>query len=91
MHYVYVLKSKIKLFFYTGCTDNLKTRYKQHNDGEVTSTKPYKPFDIVYYEACLNDKDAYQREKYLKNRLGKNYLKKRLKNWYEENFSINEA
>lgn len=85
MYYVYILKSKVKHFFYTGCSDNLKNRYKQHNNGEVTSTKPYKPFDIVYYEACLHESDAYQREKYLKSRLGKNYLRKRLKNWFKEN------
>lgn len=85
MHYVYILKSKVKSYFYTGCTGDLKIRYKQHNDGEVISTKPYRPFSMVYYEACLNVKDAFKREKYLKSRLGKKYLRDRLKNWFEEN------
>jgi len=38
--------------------------------------------NLVYYEACLSDIDAYKREKYLKTRLGKNFIKKRLNNWF---------
>lgn len=83
MYYVYLLKSTLKNFYYTGCTSNLKKRLTEHNCGEVDSTKAYRPFKLVYYEACLNEKDAYLREKYLKSRLGKNYLKKRLKNWFK--------
>jgi putative endonuclease len=82
MYYVYFLKSKNKQYFYTGYTSDLKHRIHEHNCGEVTSTKPYYPFILIYYEACLNQKDAYLREKYLKSRLGKTYLRRRLKNWY---------
>lgn len=85
MYYVYVLKSRIRLYYYTGCCDDLKNRFKQHNNKEVKSTKPYAPFDIIYYEACLNKSDAYLREKYLKHRLGKKYLKNRLGQWFKEN------
>lgn len=82
MHYVYVLSSKVRSYFYTGCTQDLKIRLVEHNTGKVTSTKPYLPFDLIYYEACVEKDDAYKREKYLKSRLGKTYLRKRLKNWY---------
>jgi len=34
------------------------------------------PFELKYYEACLNKEDARQREKYLKSGMGKRYLKK---------------
>jgi len=81
MIYVYIIKGK-NSYYYTGCTNNLKTRFREHNQGHVYSTKAYKPFILIYYEACLNDIDAYNREKYLKSRLGKTYLRKRLKNWY---------
>ena len=83
MYYVYLIKSRVKHYFYTGCTNDLKDRIKKHNNGDVISTKAYRPFDIVYYEACLNDKDAYSREKYLKKWLGKINLRKRLKNCNE--------
>lgn len=62
MYYTYILSSKIRKFFYTGCTDDLKERVLKHNEGKVRSTKPYAPFDLVYYEACLDIDDAYKRE-----------------------------
>ena len=83
MLYVYLIKGKNN-YFYTGCTSNLRKRFHEHNLGVVVSTKLYRPFILIYYEACLNNKDAYNREKYLKSRLGKNYLRKRLKNWYNK-------
>jgi len=83
MYYVYVLKSSFTNYFYTGCTNDLKKRFFEHNSGLVKSTKPYLPFDLIYYEACLSTNDAFKREKYLKSRLGKTYLKKRLSDWSE--------
>ena len=33
---------------------------------------------LVYYEACNNEKDARARKKYLKSRMGKQYINNRL-------------
>jgi len=79
MYYVYVLQSLVDHNFYTGYTKDLKKRFKQHQNGEVVSTKNRRPFSLIYYEACLNQQDATHREKYLKSYHGKAYLKKRLK------------
>jgi putative endonuclease len=67
--------------FYTGVTKNLKLRFEQHNRGFVESTKDRRPFDLIYYEACLDHKDAIRREKYLKCYHGKTYLRRRLKSY----------
>lgn len=83
MFYVYVLKSTSRNYYYTGSTNDLKKRFQQHQDSLSKSTKPYAPFILIYYEACLDKKDAYIREKYLKSRLGKSFLKKRLPNWFK--------
>lgn len=80
MNYVYVLLSEKDGKFYTGATWDLRLRYKQHQDGEVVSTKNRLPVKLVYYEACLSEKDAFIREKYLKSGLGKRYLRNRLMN-----------
>ena len=82
--YVYVLKSKKDKFCYTGCTDNLIKRIKEHNLGLVFSTKHRKPFILIYCEISFNKFDAFAREKYLKSGMGKRYLKNRLKNYYEK-------
>ena len=80
-YYIYVLKSEKDGMFYTGYTKNLKNRLKQHNNGEVNSTKNRRPLKLVYFEGCLNQQDATKREKYLKTSWGKRYIKNRLKNY----------
>lgn len=79
MFYVYIIKSKRDNKWYTGYTDDLRKRFKEHNNNKVSSTKNRGPFELIYYEACLNKYDALLREKYLKTGMGKRYLKNRLK------------
>ena len=81
MHYTYVLLSKRDNKFYTGVTQNLKLRFEQHNKGLVKSTMKRIPFDLIYYEACLEWDDAVRREKYLKSYHGKAFLRRRLKSY----------
>lgn len=80
-YYVYVLQSESDKNFYTGYTNNIRVRIKEHNAGKVVSTKNRLPMKLVYWEGCLNQKDALLREKYLKTAWGKRYIKNRLKNY----------
>ncbi|MCX7929044.1 MAG: GIY-YIG nuclease family protein [Patescibacteria group bacterium] len=80
-YYVYILQSKKDGKFYTGCTKNLLKRLSEHMNSKVYSTKDRLPVQLIYYEFCLNQKDAYTREKYLKSAWGKRYIKSRLKNY----------
>ncbi|MFC1501427.1 GIY-YIG nuclease family protein [Elusimicrobiota bacterium] len=79
MFYTYVMRSEKDNKWHTGCTGNLRKRFKDHNNNRILSTKGRGPFQIMYYEACQNQQDAYTREKYLKSGMGKRYLKNRLK------------
>jgi putative endonuclease len=79
MHYTYVLRSTKDGRLYTGSTNDLRRRFREHNQGKVSSTKNRGPFELIYYEACLDEQDARAREKYLKSGMGKRYLKNRLK------------
>jgi putative endonuclease len=81
MYYTYILRSKKDMQFYAGFTKDLKLRFEQHKKGLVESTKDRRPFELIYYEACLDEKDAMRREKYLKTYLGKMFLKNRLKSY----------
>ncbi len=80
-YYVYVLKSSKDKKLYTGYTNNLKLRFEQHRKGKAESTKDRRPLKLIYYEACLGQKDATHREKYFKTYLGKMFLKNRLKSY----------
>lgn len=81
MFYIYVLKSFVDKKLYVGYTDNLRRRFKEHNDGKNLSTKNRAPFELVYYEAYKGKTDAVVRERKLKQ-FKKTYseLKKRLEN-----------
>ena len=79
--YVYVLRSVKDRMFYVGFTKNLMKRVEDHNSGLVPSTKRRTPFELVYWEGCLNQADATQREKYLKSSWGKRYIKNRLRSY----------
>jgi len=82
--YVYILKSRGSDFIYTGCTNNLKRRLKEHNNCEELSTKAYAPFDLIHYEAYTNKKDAHRRVGYLKTSKGKTTLRTMLKEYFAE-------
>ena len=79
MYHTYVLRSEKDSRLYTGSTNDLRKRLSEHNRGRVTSTKGRGPFELIYYEASLNEQDARAREKYLKTGMGKRYIKNRLK------------
>lgn len=68
MYYLYILKSLNKTNeLYVGSTNDLKVRFNAHNSGKVVSTKRYRPWQIVYYEAYLFEKFARLREQKLKH------------------------
>jgi putative endonuclease len=81
MYYTYVLQSEKDDGFYIGFTKDLKLRFQRHNNGEVESTTNIRPLQLIYYEACLTQKDATKREKYLKTYNGKRFLHKRIKSY----------
>lgn len=85
MIYTYVIASKKDGKWYTGATSDLRKRFKEHSEEKVVSTKGRGPFEIIYYEACLNREDAFAREKYLKSGMGKRYLRNRLKRFLSLN------
>jgi putative endonuclease len=79
MHFVYILKSKVKNWIYVGSTNDIKRRFGEHERGEVQSTRPYRPFDLVFYEGFLARNDAVRREDYLKTTKGKSTLRMMLR------------
>ena len=84
MFYTYVLMSEKNKEFYTGFTENLKVRIKEHESGSVKSTRNRRPLKLIYYEACLNEKDAINREKYLKTGFGRRFLRNRIETFLDE-------
>ena len=76
MFYVYVLKSVRDKKFYTGHTNNLLRRLREHNDGKNIYSQRYMPWQIVYHESFSTELGAIKREKYFKSAAGRRWLKK---------------
>jgi putative endonuclease len=82
MFYTYILQSKIKSDqLYIGFTTDLKRRLSEHNQKLNFSTKPYAPWELIYYEACKEESDAKRREKYLKTSQGRRLIRRRMKDY----------
>lgn len=83
MYYVYILQTEYNEGeLYVGCTNDLKRRIVEHNSGKVKSTKKKIPYILIYYEAFLDRRDAFERERFLKSGWGKRFIKKNLQHYF---------
>jgi putative endonuclease len=76
MYYVYVIKSLGRSYRYVGITDNTERRISQHQAGREKTTRPYRPFKVLFTEVYPYRIEARKREKYLKSGIGKEWIKK---------------
>ena len=67
MGFFYVLRSELDYSLYFGSTDNLKRRFKEHNEGRSKYTKNKRPWKLIYCEIYTTLKRARYREWKIKN------------------------
>ncbi len=64
---------------YTGMTEDLELRLKQHNDKTLSQwTKRGNNWKLVYKEDYMTKTEALKREKWFKTGVGREYVKKLL-------------
>ncbi len=80
-HFVYVLESKVDKSWYIGYTTDVARRLTEHNTSKNISTKTKKPWQILYFEAYRDKRNALGREKFLKSGSGHTFLKKQHKHY----------
>ena len=62
-YYVYILASKQNGTLYVGITDDIIKRVFQHKHDEVEGfTAKYKIHRLVWYESCMDVREAIARE-----------------------------
>ena len=77
--YVYILQSDTDPeHYYTGFTEDLDSRLKSHNAGQVPHTTKYRPWSIKTLITFTDRKKALDFETYLKSPSGRAFAKKRL-------------
>lgn len=75
MNYTYIVKCKDGTL-YTGWTNNLEKRIKDHNEGRGAKyTKSRRPVALVYYETFETKEEAMRREYAIKRLERKEKLK----------------
>jgi putative endonuclease len=80
MYHVYVLYATHIDRIYIGQTNDLEQRLSKHNNGLVKSTKPYRPWKLVYTESYSTRSEAMKREKELKSHKGRDFISKHILN-----------
>ncbi|MBI4053962.1 MAG: GIY-YIG nuclease family protein [Candidatus Doudnabacteria bacterium] len=63
---------------YIGFTNSLKKRLEEHRESRSCATEFRLPCQLIYFEGCLDERDARRREKYLKITQGRRSLGLRL-------------
>ena len=79
-YYLYILYSETTDHYYVGSSSDPEKRVLQHNAGATTSTKPGRPWEIVYSETFSTKTQALKRENYLKRMKSRVYLESIIKN-----------
>lgn len=77
MYYVYILENEQDAH-YIGYTADLPERIKGHNSSKSRWTRKKGPWHLVYKEEFATKKDAFLREKQIKNYKGGDAFKKLL-------------
>jgi putative endonuclease len=66
-YFVYILTNDLNKMFYTGLTNDLCRRNREHKLGAYDSfTKKYRVHKLVYYEIHMRLEDAEKRERLIK-------------------------
>lgn len=79
MYYTYVLRSVKDRKLYIGYTTDLRRRFAEHQQGRNDSTRNRRPFELLFYEAFKDERDAKRRESYFKTDKGKSTLRQMLR------------
>ena len=73
-YYTYILYSESKDRFYIGSCEDVLIRLKRHNEGATPSTKPYRPWKIVWTEQYESKADALKMELYIKRMKSRKFI-----------------
>ncbi len=85
-YYVYIVRCKGGTL-YTGYTNNIKRRLKEHNNGQSKYCRGRRPVKLQYFEIYRTQKSAMRRELEIKKLTRKDKLKL-IKNNSDSNIKI---
>ena len=69
--FVYILLSSRNRKTYTGHTDNVEKRLREHNAGKSEFTSRFSPWAVIHTEEYATRPEAIKRERYYKSGAGR--------------------
>lgn len=73
-YFVYILQSEKNSSYYVGQTNDIASRLKKHNNGEVRYTKPNRPWRLVHHEEFETRSEAISREREIKSHKKRKFI-----------------
>jgi len=73
-HFLYILYCQSIDRYYIGSSANVDERLIRHNAGATPSSKPGRPWNIVYTEECASKSESIKRENYLRKMKSRVYV-----------------
>lgn len=73
-YYLYIIHSEKLDRYYTGSCSDPEQRLIRHNAGATPSTKPGRPWTIVYSEEFSSRSEAIKRENYVKRQKSRVFI-----------------
>ena len=75
MYYLYILLNEARTRTYTGVCHDIHKRLRDHNEGRVQSSRPYRPYKVIYTNAFETLSEARKEERFYKSSTGRRRLK----------------
>jgi len=75
MYYLYILLNEAGTRTYTGVSNDVPKRLREHNEGQVKSSRPHRPYRVIHTDAFLTLSDARKKERFYKSTTGRRRLK----------------
>ena len=74
MFYTYIIQSQKNDRFYIGSCQDIDIRIERHNAGATPSTKPGRPWKLMYSETYQTNSEALKREREIKSKKSRKYI-----------------
>lgn len=79
--FTYILYSESNDRFYIGSCKDVLIRLKRHNDGATPSTKPYRPWKVVWIKQYEYKSDALKKELFIKKMKSRKVIEELIKKY----------
>lgn|ERR1700722_568640 len=77
MYFVYSIQSRTRPeHYYIGITEDIDRRLTEHNNEKSVHSNRFKPWELVFYVACVDKDKVLLFEAYLKTGAGRSFCKR---------------